>query len=163
MRPGPLPAAAFAIMEGEMAERQTALWCPCGRDRIASNGMCDSCNRRERLSKEMFGGLRGEVLERDRFRAQCCGAIEDLIVHHRKPGRNARRLLISLCRRCHAKVHRTLRPRYTFPEQLRELWREAHPGQAEQLCLPYVSAPPNVTQTGLPYVSAEPALFGAAA
>jgi 5-methylcytosine-specific restriction endonuclease McrA len=105
----------------------------------------------------MFGGLRGDVLERDHFRAQCCGAIEDLIVHHRRPGRNARRLLISLCRRCHAKVHRTLRPGFSFPEQLRELWREAHPELAEQLCFRLTThfSPDNEAE--------QPALFEAAA
>lgn len=104
----------------------------------------------------MFGGLRAEVLERDRYRAQCCGAIDGLIVHHRKPGRNARRLLIALCRRCHAKVHRTKYPRYTFPAELRDLWREAHPGQAEQLCFDLAA------QSGhLP--AEQPALFEAAA
>lgn len=109
------------------------------------------------MSREKFGGLRTEVLERDSYRAQCCGAIEDLLVHHRRPGRNARRLMISLCRRCHARVHRTKYPRYTFPETLRELWREAHPDQAEQLCFRLTThlSPENE--------AAQPALFEAAA
>jgi hypothetical protein len=143
-------------MEGVL-EVQTALWCSCGRERVASNGLCETCNRRERLSREMFGGLRTEILERDGFRGQCCGAIEDLLVHHRRPGRNLRRLLTTLCRRCHARIHRTLYPTFAFPAELRELWREAHPGQAEQLCLRLTTH----FSTGIE--AEQPALFEAAA
>lgn len=136
---------------------QTALWCSCGNSRITPNGKCDTCARRDRLSREDFGGLRDDVLERDGFRGQCCGAIEDLIVHHRRPGRNARRLLITLCRGCHARVERTLSPRYSFPDQLRELWREVHPERAEQLCLALSSA------AVIDLRGEQPALFEAAA
>lgn len=116
-------------------ELQTALWCGCGRDRIASNGKCETCNRRARLSREKFGGHREEVLERDQYRCACCGAIEDLLVHHRRRRWNGKRFMITLRRACHTRVHRTKYPSFAFPDQLRELWREAHPGQPEQLCL----------------------------
>lgn len=64
---------------------------------------------------------------------------------------------MTLCRRCHAKVHRTLYPRFTFPAELRELWREAHPDQAEQLCFD-LSA-----RFGHMPAEQQPALFEAAA
>jgi hypothetical protein len=134
---------------------QTALWCSCGRDRIASNGRCDTCNRRERLSREMFGGLRGEVLERDGFRCQCCGAIEDLLVHHRRRVNRAR-WMITLRRGCHTRLHRTKYPTFTFPRELRELWRELHPEQPEQLCL-------QLTAQYGQMPAEQPALFEAAA
>lgn len=64
---------------------------------------------------------------------------------------------MTLCRRCHAKVHRTLYPSFAFPAELRDLWREVHPGQAEQLCLALIPA-----QYGhMP--ANQPALFEAAA
>lgn len=151
------PFRVSAIMGGVLELQQTALWCACGRDRIEGNGQCSTCNRRARLSREKFAGHREEVLERDGYRAQCCGVIEGLLVHHRRPGRSARRLMISLCRRCHTRIHRTLRPRFTFPAELRPLWREVHPGQVEQLCLP-------LTAGFAPTIEAEqPALFEAAA
>jgi hypothetical protein len=66
-------------------------------------------------------------------------------------------LMISLCRRCHTKIHRTLRPRFTFPAELRPLWREVHPGQVEQLYFRF-------TTQFAPTIEAEqPALFEAAA
>jgi hypothetical protein len=43
----------------------------------------------------------------------------------------------TLCRRCHPRVHSTLRPSFSFPDWLRDLWREQHPDLAEQLLLPF--------------------------
>jgi hypothetical protein len=91
------------------------------------------------LSRERFGGLREEVLERDQYRCACCGALEDVLVHHRRRW-NRKRFLITLRRGCHTRVHRTRRPGFSFPDLLRELWREAHPGVPEQLCLPLAAA-----------------------
>ncbi len=115
---------------------QTALWCACGRDHVNSRGVCPTCERRGRLSRERFGGQRERVLERDGERCQCCGAIEDLLVHHRRRGSKQMREMITLRRGCHTRIHHTLRPSFAFPEVLRQLWREQHPDLAEQLCLP---------------------------
>jgi hypothetical protein len=138
-----------------MSEAQSALWCACGRDRINSAGVCPTCSRRARLSREKFGGLREEVLERDQYRCVCCGAIEDLLVHHRRQ-RNRKRELVTLRRACHTRVHRTRRPGFSFPDFLRELWREAHPGQPEQLCL-------QLSEKFGQLTGEQPALFEAAA
>jgi hypothetical protein len=44
--------------------------------------------------------------------------------------------MLTLCRKCHARIHRTYRPRYGFTGLLRVLWREMHPGLPEQRQLP---------------------------
>jgi len=121
--------------------------------------MCALCTRRERLNRERFGGERNHVLARDGKQCQGCGELEErlLLVHHRKPGRNHRRLLVTLCRRCHVKVHRTWRPRFGFGGLLRELWREAHPDLAEQREFAFTGA---TRSAGVPEVQAP--LFDAA-
>lgn len=131
--------AQFARLKSIMVELpQTALWCRCGRERINRRGVCTNCERRTRLSLENFAGLREQVFARDEW-AQCCGEVVDLLVHHRRPGQNQIRFLILLCRRCHARVHHTVRPGFAFPDTLRALWREQHPELPEQLLLPLFS------------------------
>jgi hypothetical protein len=75
------------------------------------------------------------VIARDEGCCRACGAHRDLLVHHRRPPHNELRWLAALCRSCHTRLHRTLRLRFGFPAELRLLWREAHPGLAEQLDL----------------------------
>jgi hypothetical protein len=58
-----------------------------------------------------------------------------LVVHHRYE-RNAKSLLITLCNRCHVRLHRSRRLRYWVPEALLGLWRELHPSAPLQLQLP---------------------------
>jgi hypothetical protein len=67
-----------------------------------------------------------------------------LLVHHRKPGVDETRFLITLCRRRHVRIHRTWRPPWWFLtwDPLRRLWREANHDIAEQLCLPLVGSDP---------------------
>ena len=124
-----------AVEQGIPQFRQAALWCSCGQEEINSRGICTRCARRRKLSREAFGGCRERVLQRDGGYAQCCGVIDDLVVHHRRPGSNLERSMISLCRRCHARIHQTLRPSIGFPAELLPLWREVHGGLAEQLRL----------------------------
>jgi len=67
-------------------------------------------NRRLRLAPELYENLRQEVLRRDGWRCQSCGALSHLEVHHRELrsqcGDDAEQNLITLCTRCHAVVHR---------------------------------------------------------
>jgi hypothetical protein len=114
---------------------QIPLLCGCGSSRIFARGRCASCYWEWRNSVRHFAGLRDRVLIRDGRLCCACGEVDParLIVHHRRPGVHQMRLLLSLCRGCHARVHRTWRPRYGFPESLRTLWREQYPGLAEQL------------------------------
>jgi hypothetical protein len=82
-----------------------------------------------------FGGLRDNVLDRDRRRCRACGVAKRLIVHHRT-GENAEQVLITLCVRCHVRLHRTRALRHWLPEPLLELWRELNPNALTQYQLP---------------------------
>jgi hypothetical protein len=75
------------------------------------------------------------VLKRDRQRCRACGVAKRLIVHHRT-GENARKVLITLCVRCHVRLHRTRALRHWIPEPLLELWRELNPNALTQYQLP---------------------------
>jgi len=65
---------------------------------------------RLRLAPKLYGNLRQEVLRRDGWRCQSCGAMSSLEVHHRElrsqSGDDAEQNLITLCTACHAIVHR---------------------------------------------------------
>ena len=47
-------------------------------------------------------------------------------------------LLVTLCIRCHVRLHHSLRSRRWVPEVLLGLWRELHPGAPLQLQLPFI-------------------------
>ena len=124
---------------------QESLLCGCGAEALRG-GLCARCERRERHSRENFDGLLDDVLRRDGFRCRVCGEVDrdQLVGHHRKAGVNSMAHLITLCRRCHIRIHRTWRPAWWFLtwELLRRLWREANHDIAEQLCLPLVASDP---------------------
>ena len=65
---------------------------------------------RLRLAPELYANLRHEVLRRDGWRCQSCGALSNLEVHHRElrsqSGDDAEHNLITLCTACHSIVHR---------------------------------------------------------
>ncbi len=64
---------------------------------------------RLRLKPEDYGVLRNQVLKRDSWRCQDCGAMKDLQVHHIKRrsqlGSDVAENLITLCASCHGKRH----------------------------------------------------------
>ena len=66
--------------------------------------------RRTRLGQEAHEELRLEILRRDRWRCQSCGAMSKLEVHHKhfrsRGGNDSERNLITLCAICHSLVHR---------------------------------------------------------
>jgi 5-methylcytosine-specific restriction endonuclease McrA len=130
---------------------QESLLCGCGAD-ASPSGLCPRCQRRERLSRENFSGLRTAVLIRDGCACRCCGEsnIEMLLVHHRRPSVDEMRFLITLCRRCHVRIHHTWRPRFWFLtwDLLRRLWREANADIAVQLCLPLVAHDTGTVEQG---------------
>ena len=119
---------------------QLSFLCRCG-ERIALKalGCCRSCYDRRHHSLRFFGGLRERVLERDRFRCRGCGKRSALVVHHRD-GHNRANLLVTLCIRCHIRIHRSSRLRYWFSEMLVRLWRELHPNAPMQLQLTFRNA-----------------------
>jgi hypothetical protein len=112
-------------------------WCcaECGAMALHAHGLCQSCYDRGRRSFLRYGGLRDYVLRRDSYRCRSCEAVGAIVVHHRRPAFNSLQTLITLCPACHAQVHRTQYPRWHMERFLRCLWRQAHPGQAEQLPL----------------------------
>ena len=62
------------------------------------------------LAPESYKELRQQVLRRDGWRCQYCGAMSHLEVHHREfrsqAGDDSELNLITLCTECHADVHR---------------------------------------------------------
>ena len=63
-----------------------------------------------RLDPVQYENLRQQVLRRDRWRCQYCGAISNLEVHHKQfrshSGHDAEENLLTLCSTCHVCVHR---------------------------------------------------------
>ena len=64
---------------------------------------------RFRLVPELYEELRNQVLRRDGWRCQACGARSNLEVHHKEfrsqSGNDSEQNLITLCTTCHASVH----------------------------------------------------------
>ena len=110
---------------------QLSFLCPCGKQiALKALSCCRSCYDRRHHSLRFFDGLRELVLERDRFRCRGCGKRAALVVHHRDR-RNRANLLVTLCIRCHIRIHRSSGLRYWFSEMLARLWRELHPKRAD--------------------------------
>lgn len=126
-------------LKDQRAPAQLDLLCVCGRRPVELKGLgcCSLCYYRHYHSWRWFGGLREVVLKRDRFSCRACGAQWRLVVHHREE-RNKKALLITLCIRCHVRLHRSRWLRYWVPEVLLGLWKELHPGRPLQLQLPLV-------------------------
>ncbi len=65
---------------------------------------------RLRLDPESYEQLRKQVLRRDGWRCQSCGARSNLEVHHKEfrsqGGDDSEENLITLCAGCHSLVHR---------------------------------------------------------
>jgi 5-methylcytosine-specific restriction endonuclease McrA len=63
-----------------------------------------------RLDPLSYESLRQQILRRDGWRCQSCGAMTNLEVHHREfrshSGADSQQNLITLCAACHATVHR---------------------------------------------------------
>lgn len=64
---------------------------------------------RIKLSPNEYLRMRNQVLDRDTWRCQDCGSLNDLQVHHLKPrsglGSDTMTNLITLCAFCHGKTH----------------------------------------------------------
>jgi 5-methylcytosine-specific restriction endonuclease McrA len=63
-----------------------------------------------RLDPLSYENLRQQILHRDGWRCQSCGAMSNLEVHHREfrshSGSDLEENLITLCVACHGRVHR---------------------------------------------------------
>jgi hypothetical protein len=115
-------------------------WCcrACGNFYVLALGFCRRCYDRRRRSEEFFGGFRELVLTRDGC-CQVCLGLESLVVHHRRPGRDKPSWQITVCRRCHVRLHRRSQLPADYGELFFRLWQEQHPGWPAQLRLPLVS------------------------
>lgn len=115
---------------------QRQLFCPgCGGRTPRRASLCHSCTRQRRHSLRNFAGHREDVLARDGRCCQACGAGNQCVVHHRRPGRHAAAWLITLCPACHARIHRLRANRRWLPSALLALWQEQHAGVPVQLQL----------------------------
>jgi 5-methylcytosine-specific restriction endonuclease McrA len=118
---------------------QATLCCPCGNPKVLARGLCPTCYTLKRQDEAYFGGLREEVLKRDKYRCRACGAPghskRSIVVHHRAPGISEMDKMISLCPACHAKVERTQVVLSEMDPLLLALWREKHPDGQEQIML----------------------------
>jgi len=111
---------------------QVSLFCRCG-ELPTVGGSCRACYHRAWRSEAHFGGNRARALSRDGHKCRACGAERKPVVHHRRPGENGTRLLITLCAACHARVHRLAALRVWLPPFVVALWEEQHSGAPRQL------------------------------
>ena len=132
---------------------QTSLLCGCGGPDNVGRGLCSRCLRRARLSRERFAGLRELALQRDSYQCQCCGELDTrlVLVHHRRPGFNRLRYFVTICRRCHVRVHLTCRPCFAFATNglLYQLWAEVHRRTPKQRLLALLEDDKRAYQAGL--------------
>lgn len=112
---------------------QRALFCSCGRPLEVRLRVCRVCAWHIPYSEKHFGGHRTHVLERDGKCCRTCGSGQRLHVHHRRPGVHDPNWLVTLCARCHARVHRLQTLRYWLPISLLPFWEEQHPDAPRQL------------------------------
>ena len=65
--------------------------------------------KRIKLGKQVYRRLMKRVLERDGWRCQKCGSLENLQVHHKirrsQQGNDSLENLVTLCAHCHMKEH----------------------------------------------------------
>lgn len=112
---------------------QRAFFCACGRPLETRLRICRVCAWHIPYSKRYFGGHRSTVLERDGKCCRACGSHCTLHVHHRRPGLHEPDWLVTLCARCHARVHRLQTLRCWLPATLLGYWEEQHPYGPRQL------------------------------
>ena len=139
----------MAPIEGSRQAIQLSFLCSCGsRIVLKSLGCCRSCYDRRHHSLRFFDGLRERVLVGDRFRCRGCGKRSALVVHHRDR-HNRTNVLVTLCIRCHIRIHRSSGFKYWFSEILVRLWRELHPNAPMQLQLSFRNADKTETSKAL--------------
>ena len=72
--------------------------------------LINSKSARVRLDKASYEILRLQIVRRDSWRCQSCGAMSNLEVHHQRfrshSGQDTEENLITLCSGCHAYIHR---------------------------------------------------------
>ena len=125
----------FRPLEVISDPQQIPLCCPCGEPVLYRRGLCQTCYNRRRRDRSRFAGKRERILERDHRTCRVCYSPAPLVVHHRRPA-NVSSSLITLCRACHARLHRLRAIDRWVPDLLETLWAEQHPSSPRQLQLP---------------------------
>ena len=129
-----MACVALALPQcGKSVEPQcgNSVECRCGAP-AAWRGRCKRCYWADRDDRRKFGGERLATLERDGRRCRGCEAVRDLVVHHRPVG------LVTVCRRCHGRLHHLPAMTIWMPAGLVELWVEQHPTVPFQFSLVFV-------------------------
>jgi hypothetical protein len=104
----------------------TVLFClACGNEEVCARGLCRSCYDSAYHDDSYFAGAKANELARDGHRCRACGDPTN-VVHHRRPGCDQEKWLITLCPACHATVERLEREDRYLPPLLFALWREQH-------------------------------------
>ena len=152
-------------MEQPEQFQQLTLLCQCGRlIELTTAGLLPFLLRPADRSVRCFGGLRERILERDRFRCTVCRTRSPLLVHHRDRN-NQTKSLITLCIRCHVRIHRSVGLRHWLAGRLLTPWRELHPREPEQLRLVFNNRSTHQLQRGQPKARVIPTMpfFGSLA
>lgn len=113
------------------------VFCSCGQPAVKA-GLCLRHYNAWYHSQRNFGGHRESVIERDGSICRVCQDSRALVVHHRAYVRDPE-FQITLCRACHAFIHRSLSIRKWIPGTARLLWSEIHPGAPLQLQFDYAA------------------------
>lgn len=112
-------------------------YCDCGQP-AEKAGLCLRHYNAWYHSQRNFGGHRESVIERDAGICRICADV-GTVVHHRTYVDDPE-LQITLCRACHAYIHRSLSLRTWVPEIARTLWAEVHPDAPLQMQFDYAAA-----------------------
>ena len=85
--------------------------------------------KRIKLGKQVYRRLMKRVLERDGWRCQKCGSLENLQVHHKirrsQQGNDSLENLVTLCAYCHLAEHEQLSFEIDALQVIRKPRREA--------------------------------------
>ena len=105
--PEVLLQSALTVLQVPPRRREADISAPRERESIVNQ--IRPKQPRLRLDSELYEQLRNEVLRRDGWRCQSCGAMSNLEVHHKEfrsqSGDDSEQNLITLCAVCHDAVH----------------------------------------------------------
>jgi HNH endonuclease len=106
----PILTAAVDVTFLQIPSRRTAAGFSTRSDRESFVNRIRPKRPRQRLDPDLYDRLRRQVLQRDGWRCQWCGAKSNLEVHHKElrsqGGEDSDSNLITLCVVCHAVAHR---------------------------------------------------------
>jgi hypothetical protein len=123
------PGASRRVEKGGPARFAVPLWQTCPAE---TAGLLSRLLRPAPAFPALLRGPARARSQRDRFCCQGCGVRSRLVVHHRTEA-NEDEALITLCIRCHVRVHRWRCLHHWMPGVLLKLWSELHADVPVQL------------------------------